>query len=361
MPPMLPISPKGERIELFPSDHYDAKYRIGRTSAFHGEPLTGDWTLLSNEPLKSAQIRFSKTMAPDHVAVTHAPDWPTSFRHLYRRANLNIAYTKELDERMLATDASGTPAIASHDFSATRFPAGYLELRLMHLAATPGQQAHAMALASSGAKPFRNMQNALQEAIGRRDSDALLALLAPDAHAVTALAENAIRQQDDKGILTLLARSGASAIKMADGTPLFNQLVRDAHHKMLGNSAAQIARVQEAINVLRQHGNSILQPDSDHETVMDYVLHPALQTVLQQGMHAEKYANATFMRIMDEFAVQAGLQAITSEQIGISPSKLNDALRGVDIRQLRQAVQAPPAGASLPPTPLKPPAPGKQR
>jgi len=320
--------PQSNQLELFPSDHLQIHYRIARTSAFHGVPLNGTWTLLSTEPLEFAKIRFSKSMAPDHVAVTHKPDEKARFRDLYRQADLKTIPYDELDQRLLHAQTGSAPAIACHDFSATSFPPGYLELRLLQLASDPVHHEHALALAASNHPLFKAQEAILQAAIRKGDTVALFALLAPDENAKIALVEHAFHQRDNKEILAVLAQHGATTITYADGIPFFNRIVLEAQEHILWEHDKQLARLKTVVEVMRQKGQSILQPDAARQTVLDYGVDYDIHNLLQQGVADEKRLaeikcrDEQFAKIIQEFVDKTGEDTAQRQSLPVTPPQI---------------------------------------
>ncbi len=350
------VGPDGTKLELYPSDNAEAHYRIARTSAFYGVPMTGDWTLLSTKPMKSASIRFHGIMEPDHVSITHKPSESVRHYNLFKQADFRSISHKELDQLLLHKNKEGAPTIACHDFSTTGFPPAYLELRLLQLASNPAHKEHALALAKSGYPSFKIQESALTTAITKGDCKAAFALFAPNKDSLAELVERSFKSNDNVEIFSLLARNAGMTVTNADGVPVFNRLVQEAQHNIRWDRDDQLNKLKAVIDTMHQQGTSILQPDNDKKTVLDYVLDQDIWYLLQQGLTKEKHLaevkrqDEQFSLIIEEFVAKAGKE-LPETKAPSSPSVLQpliNALHNVDISRLRKMLEVPTSQPSPP-------------
>ncbi len=332
---MVLQSPQGERVPLFASVHPYDLYRMAKTSVFHGKKIEGTWTLLSNEPLRDVDISFRRSMDPQHVGVTHAPDVTERSRKLYRLADFKTIKPTDLDQRMLKPEADGIPPIAKYDFSATRFPESYLDLRLLQLAADPASKSQALALAASGHPAFKSREAELITAIAKGDTNQLLALIAPDDTAKMALVDYAFNNRDSRETFTAIAKLGLSKQRTADGTPFINRLVQHANNNISWDSANQMATLSAVIAVMQQQSESIIQADKNNKTPLDYVLNPAIWQTLQDAVTKEKMLaqvqqeEKAFTHAIEEFVTLAKPQKL---QPHWSLTNIGDMLRSLEVK-----------------------------
>ena len=337
-------TPQGEKIPLFASVHPNESYRMAKSSACYGKSMSGTWTLLSSEPLKESELHFRRAMEPQHVCITHGPDPKKRQRDLYRLADFKTLRPTQLDALLLAPDEKGALPIAQHDFSATRFPAAYLELRLLQLACDPATKAHANALATSQYPVFKAHEKSLIAAIAKDNIPELVATLAPNDNSKRLLVDYVFKECDSHKSFLTLAKAGLNKIKTDNGTPFLNRLVQHMQHNRIEGDPSQVATLTAVMQMMHQQSEPIIQPDATNKTPLDYVLPPAIWQSLQQGIAQEKKLaqmdkeQKAFSAAMEQFIQSATLLNVSAAPDAVSA--IRNSLHDMDVKfPLNQASQ----------------------
>lgn len=296
--PVFLGSPSGGMLRLFPSADSPSGYLIARAPGFHGEKMTGNWVLMTMEPIQDAQINFHNAIEPGHVTLEVKPDAAQRERQLYRTADFRRIPPAQIDAALLANAPPGSgPALASHDFSQTGFPDGYLPLRLVQLV-EQGDLKSAEALAGSGHPSLTPHKDALIAAIKAGDPKAVLDIWAPDDKAKYALLVYAVTKEPP-AMANLLLDRGYARLQPPPGAPsLVASVASEEQDRILENWTYKPEMLPLVVAAIEKEGGDVLAPGPDGRRVRGFIWRPQLVEILQQAETRQR--DRQFAALMEE-------------------------------------------------------------
>lgn len=195
----------------------DTGYKVARADGFADIPARGEWTLVSNVPLREGTLNLERAIPPGHYIEKVQPDYATMRRDAMRHADFSEIPRPTLDALSLKT----------FNLSQTLFPDGYLKRRLMD-AVMARRDDEALVLLDSGAPEFTKARAEILQAVKGHNVAALVRILDGGTPSLALLRE-AIWARDTLLVDVLIKEGYAAAMDTKSGETALTTIIDSSY------------------------------------------------------------------------------------------------------------------------------------